>query len=364
MSSPLPVPVALIGLGGVGKAILSQLLSPALSSKFSLILIANSRQSLSLPLPNSALTPNNYLPILQQHGAPLDIASVISVLSSHPNGNGILIDSTGSEAVPALYSQILSLGIHIVTPNKKAASSGLDLWNGITSASYPNGNALYYGESTVGAGLPLLSTLKDLVGTGDEIEKIEGVFSGTLSYIFNEYSKVEGGDVKFSEVVKVAKEKGYTVSVASLELIMRYSAHDRSPTRETTCPARTSPESSPSSRASCPPRRPCRTATPPSRPSRSSRPCWPTRRPRRTTSSAWQRATSSSRISGRRLSRRARSCDMLVLSTSRTARSRRSSASESLITCSTRPERPTSCCHVEKRALTAGTTLTTRSPPP
>ena len=69
-----------------------------------------------------------------------------------------------------------------------------------------------YGESTVGAGLPILSTLKDLVGTGDEIKKIEGVFSGTLSYIFNEFSKVEGGDVKFSEVVKIAKDKGYTVS--------------------------------------------------------------------------------------------------------------------------------------------------------
>ena len=69
-----------------------------------------------------------------------------------------------------------------------------------------------YGESTVGAGLPILSTLKDLVETGDEIEKIEGVFSGTLSYIFNEFSKVEGGDVKFSEVVKIAKDKGYTVS--------------------------------------------------------------------------------------------------------------------------------------------------------
>jgi len=72
-----------------------------------------------------------------------------------------------------------------------------------------------YGESTVGAGLPILSTLKDLVETGDEIEKIEGVFSGTLSYIFNEFSKVEGGDVKFSEVVKIAKDKGYTVSLPS-----------------------------------------------------------------------------------------------------------------------------------------------------
>ena len=187
MSSPIPV--ALIGLGGVGRAILAQLLSPALSSKFSLVLIANSRQSLSLPLPNSPITPTNYAPILEKHGAPLDLASVISVLSSHPAGNGVLIDSTGSETVPALYPQILSLGLHVVTPNKKAVSGDIELYSQIVGASYPNSPAMYFGESTVGAGLPILSTLKDLVGTGDEIEKIEGVFSGTLSYIFNEYSK-------------------------------------------------------------------------------------------------------------------------------------------------------------------------------
>ena len=103
------------------------------------------------------------------------------------------------------------MGVHLVTPNKKGFSGGLGLYNQIQGSSFPNGSALVYGESTVGAGLPILSTLKDLIATGDEVEKIEGVFSGTLSYIFNEYSKVSGGDVKFSEVVKVAKDKGYTV---------------------------------------------------------------------------------------------------------------------------------------------------------
>jgi homoserine dehydrogenase len=113
-----------------------------------------------------------------------------------------------------MYSQILNLGINIVTPNKKAFSGDMSLYESIRDASWPNGNGgggLIYGESTVGAGLPILSTLKDLVGTGDEIVKIEGVFSGTLSYIFNEFSKAEGGDIKFSEVVKVAKDAGYTV---------------------------------------------------------------------------------------------------------------------------------------------------------
>ncbi|OCF45780.1 homoserine dehydrogenase [Kwoniella heveanensis CBS 569] len=208
--APRPVPVALIGLGGVGRAILSQLLSPPLNTRFNLILIANSRQSLSLPLPASPLTPANYAPILEKYGTPIDWTSIISLLSGHSDGPGIFIDSTGSDIVPSMYTQILSMGINIVTPNKKAASSNQDLWNSIIEKTYPNSPVMYYGESTVGAGLPILSTLKDLIATGDEIEKIEGVFSGTLSYIFNEFSKVEGGDVKFSDVVKVAKDKGYT----------------------------------------------------------------------------------------------------------------------------------------------------------
>ncbi|WVN89316.1 uncharacterized protein L203_104538 [Cryptococcus depauperatus CBS 7841] len=213
MSSPTtsrPIPVVLVGLGGVGRAILAQLLSPPLSSRFQLILIANSRQSLSLPLPASPLTPTNYQPILEKHGAPLDIPSVISVLSTHPDAPGIFIDSTGSDDIPSMYPQILSMGVHVVTPNKKGFSSSESLYKSIQEKSFPNTSVTVYGESTVGAGLPIIQTLKDLVATGDEIERIEGVFSGTLSYIFNEFSKSEGGDVKFSQVVKIARDKGYT----------------------------------------------------------------------------------------------------------------------------------------------------------
>jgi homoserine dehydrogenase len=125
-----------------------------------------------------------------------------------------LIDSTSSETISNLYPTILQMNIHIVTPNKKATSSSLVLYEAILSAADKTGTS-YYGESTVGAGLPILSTLKDLVNTGDQVERIEGVFSGTLSYIFNEFSKADsssGPGVKFSEVVKVAKENGYTVS--------------------------------------------------------------------------------------------------------------------------------------------------------
>lgn len=210
MAAIRPVPVALIGVGGVGKAILAQLLAPPLASKFNVVLVANSRQSISLPLPSGGLTPSNLQPILEEHGQPLDVQSVISVLANHPDAPGVLIDSTGSDTIPALYPTILGNGVHLVTPNKKGFSGKQDLYDQIQAASFPHTKALAYGESTVGAGLPILSTLKDLVETGDEIERIEGVFSGTLSYIFNEFSKPEGSDVAFSEVVKVAKDQGYT----------------------------------------------------------------------------------------------------------------------------------------------------------
>lgn len=74
---------------------------------------------------------------------------------------------------------------------------------------------MVFHESTVGAGLPVLDTLKNLVATGDKIVKIEGIFSGTLSYLFNVFSPTSGStsDVKFSDIVKDAKAKGYTVSI-------------------------------------------------------------------------------------------------------------------------------------------------------
>lgn len=97
-----------------------------------------------------------------------------------------------------------------MTPNKKGFSDDLSLWKDIF-ASAAEGKAFVYHESTVGAGLPVLSTLKDLVATGDEVTRIEGVFSGTLSFLFNTFAPASGSsDAKWSAVVAQAKELGYT----------------------------------------------------------------------------------------------------------------------------------------------------------
>jgi homoserine dehydrogenase len=99
-----------------------------------------------------------------------------------------------------------------VTPNKKAFSSELSLWKSIfdVAANGSGSGGYVFHESTVGAGLPVISTLKELVETGDEVRKIEGVFSGTMSFLFNSFMPVGGGGGLFSAEVTKAKELGYT----------------------------------------------------------------------------------------------------------------------------------------------------------
>lgn len=104
-----------------------------------------------------------------------------------------------------------------MTPNKKAFSGGLGLWRDIRDSSFQLSSdthrtrGLVYHESSVGAGLPIISTLKDLVETGDRVRRIEGVFSGTMSFLFNSFAPVSGGNGgRWSEEVRRAKEKGFT----------------------------------------------------------------------------------------------------------------------------------------------------------
>ena len=120
--------------------------------------------------------------------------------------NAIMVDATASDAVSDYYPKWLEKGVHVVTPNKKAGSGDLKRWRACKKAMADTG-AMWGDETTVGAGLPILNVLRtDLVGTGDKVKTIEGIFSGTLSYIFNTYKP----GMKFSDVITDAKEKGFT----------------------------------------------------------------------------------------------------------------------------------------------------------
>lgn len=116
-----------------------------------------------------------------------------------------IVDCTASMEIPQNYVGWLQRGIHIITPNKQANTASLDFYRQL-QASARMQNRHYFYETTVGAGLPIITTLRDLIQTGDRLLAIEGVLSGTLSYIFNSFD----GAKPFSIIVREARELGYT----------------------------------------------------------------------------------------------------------------------------------------------------------
>ncbi|RMD41532.1 hypothetical protein DV735_g3622, partial [Chaetothyriales sp. CBS 134920] len=189
--------VAIIGVGGVGAAFLSQLSSLPSAIRPALIFVSRSSKQLYHP---------SYTPVspadLQTSTSPLlSLPDLASYLASAP-GRAVVVDNTSSQAVAEAYPVFLNKGVAVITPNKKAFSSSLQLWREIW-APVREGRALCYHESSVGAGLPVISTLNELVKTGDTVTRIEGVFSGTMSFL-------SSGAGKWSEIVRQAKAAGYT----------------------------------------------------------------------------------------------------------------------------------------------------------
>lgn len=206
-----------IGAGGVGKAFLNQLsglaarLSRSPSSPYylSLIWLSTSKKAI---YHSDYKSLSNWESELQSNSKPtLALPQLQDYLVKAP-GKVVLIDNTSNQDVADAYPSFLKKGISIVTPNKKAFSGNLQLFKDIfAAASNGSGAGGYvFHESSVGAGLPVISTLKDLVETGDQVTKIEGVFSGTMSFLFNSFQPTSGGGGKFSAEVTSAKEKGYT----------------------------------------------------------------------------------------------------------------------------------------------------------
>lgn len=215
MSDREPIFLAVIGVGGVGKAFLTQYeqLRQRLSKQspptdLALILARRSNKQV-LSERYGALDVNTILKDLDESRKPfLPLDAIIEFLQNAP-GKVVLVDNTSDLDLAKAYPTILSKGISLVTPNKKGFSDNIKLWDDIFSAA-SKGNSYVFHESTVGAGLPVISSLKELIETGDEVTKIEGVFSGTMSFLFNSFMPVGGGGGKFSAEVKKAKDLGYT----------------------------------------------------------------------------------------------------------------------------------------------------------
>lgn len=207
------IDVAVIGVGLVGSAVLKQLTSvPALAS-LKVIALQNSRKSL-IAKPGQVLSTENWSAQLNESGmsalALEELVRHLRAIQAVNKRHIAVVDNTSNDTVANFYPYFLKAGFSVVTPNKKAFSGSIDLFSAIEVAKEHESSPLVYQESTVGAGLPIISSLKDLVITGDKVKKIEGVLSGTMSYIFNNFSPPEGSTAKFSEIVRVARENGYT----------------------------------------------------------------------------------------------------------------------------------------------------------
>lgn len=137
--------------------------------------------------------------------APNELEKFFAHVQADHLPHAAIIDCTSSAELTAHYPVWLERGMHIITPNKKANTGSIDFYRTLHSTARAR-NRHYLYATTVGAGLPILNTLRDLVQTGDEVLKIEGVLSGTLSYLFNAYD----GTRAFSSILEEAREKGYT----------------------------------------------------------------------------------------------------------------------------------------------------------
>jgi aspartokinase/homoserine dehydrogenase 1 len=157
--------------------------------------------------------------VIDENGIPMDewkerlstsnkeanIEEFIRIMAKLNLSNSIFIDCTASDEVSDAYPEVLKSNVSIATANKKANSSSLAVYENLQKLAFEHHVAYLY-ETNVGAGLPVVATLKEQIVTGDEIRRIEGVFSGTLSYLFNTFD----GSKPFSEVVRAAKQQGLT----------------------------------------------------------------------------------------------------------------------------------------------------------
>ncbi|HEU0224518.1 MAG TPA: bifunctional aspartate kinase/homoserine dehydrogenase I [Steroidobacteraceae bacterium] len=206
--SPHTLSVGLIGPGIVGGALLEQLASQAarFRREFSLDLrvrgIATSKRML---LEEGEIPLADWRERLERGGLPLDFDRFCAHVGAAHLPHRVMIDCTADAAVASRYASWFAAGLHVVTPNKRANSAPLDDFRAMQRARRRAGVHYLY-EATVGAGLPIITTLRDLRETGDRVGRIEGVFSGTLAYLFNVFD----GGTPFSAIVAEARRRGFT----------------------------------------------------------------------------------------------------------------------------------------------------------
>jgi aspartokinase/homoserine dehydrogenase 1 len=208
MQVPKTTNLFLIGTGLVGGELINLIhsekenLEQRLNNRLRFIGIANSEKML---FNEKGIDISNWKASLSSCNVKSSVPAFIDKMNKLNLPNTIFIDCTANEAVVPYYEKILSDSISTVTPNKIANSSSISYYNKIRTAA-KRSNVQFIYETNVCSAMPVIKTINELVASGDEVIKIEGVLSGTLSYIFNEMKKGK----KFSDVVLDAKQKGFT----------------------------------------------------------------------------------------------------------------------------------------------------------
>ncbi|NII12100.1 homoserine dehydrogenase [Oleiagrimonas sp. C23AA] len=194
------IAMVLLGTGVVGGAFLKMLNTPA-AAHLRLVGAANSRRQQTEP---EALARRGLREELRQSGQPRDDAALLAALDASDAAHKVVIDASASAELCQRHPQWLAAGYHVVTANKALSGGSLAGWRALESAL--NSGARYGGSATVGAGLPVISSLKRLKRCGDALLTLEGVFSGSLSWLFNQYD----GSQPFSALLQRARELGFT----------------------------------------------------------------------------------------------------------------------------------------------------------
>lgn len=198
----------IVGVGLIGSTLLEQISSQHdyLMREHNLdIRVAGIANSKHMAFDNLGLHTSDYQEALNRSNLQSDVSSFITRMIEDNLPNTIFVDNTASASYSPHYADILAQSISIVTPNKIAASSSYEQYKRLKQIAKSR-NIAYLYETNVGAALPILSTMKSLIDSGDRIHKIEAVLSGSLSFIFNNYDGSQG----FADVISEAKRLGYT----------------------------------------------------------------------------------------------------------------------------------------------------------
>ena len=209
LSDTYSVNLYIVGVGLIGGTLLSQILENAQFLRktqhleINVVGLANSKRMVFDP---EGIGLENWREHLNASESKMDIKGFVSKMKELNLRNSIFVDNTAAPEITDYYEEILDASISISTPNKFAPSGLFQSYQDLKQLAYQRGVKFMY-ETNVGAGLPVITTISDLVSSGDRILKIQGVLSGSLSYIFNTFQR---GEASFSEIVTEAQEKGYT----------------------------------------------------------------------------------------------------------------------------------------------------------